>query len=127
MFSAAALLVRWLQSGLASILREKLPEDSLRKCVLVSADVAISINAAGVSLTGTNLDDNPLLVVLSSRRMLDRKNSESAFRTTCKDLQQRLVPDVAPGLSVELVAQLVHVDKVVLVEVQWPVILKAAT
>ena len=80
-----------------------------------------------MSLAGTNLDDNPLLVVLSGRRMLDRKNSESAFRITSEDLQQRLVPDVAPGLSVELVAQLVHINKVVLVEVQWPVILKSAT
>ena len=66
---------RRLQSSLASVLREEFPEDGLRKGVLVSGDVAISIDAAGMSLASTNLDDNPLLVIFSGRRMLDREDN----------------------------------------------------
>ena len=97
------------QSGLAGILRKMIPEDSLCQGVLVSA-VAVSIDAAGMALARTNLDDNPLLVVLSGRRMLDREDRESAHRVAGEDLQQRLVPDVALGLPVELVAQLTHIN-----------------
>ena len=80
-----------------------------------------------MALACTNLDDDPFLIVLSGRRMLAREDRESALWVAGEDLQQRLVPDVALGLPVELAAQLMHIDEVILVEVQRLTLLKPAT
>ena len=96
-----------------------------RRCKreLIPADVAIS----GVALACTKLDDDPFLIVLSGRRILDREDRESALGVAGEDLQQSLVPDVAPGLPDKLVTQLMRINEVVLIKVQRPTLLKPAS
>ena len=94
MIQLARSISHWqkLQSSLASVLREEFPEDGLRKGILVSADVAISIDAAGVSLASTNLDDNPLLVVFRGRWMLDARTVNLHFGSQAKIFNSVLYP-----------------------------------